>query len=211
MIYLVGLKQDKNIAQIVVNKIFYNTFSVDFSKYNSVIITSKNAVKALEFNKIKIAKHIKIFSIGLSTTKYLNELSYNVFYTGCSGHSSEFKYEILDKLESKVLYLKAKEIKSNLDEFLLSKNIDIEIINAYKNIDCECEFKINKDDILIFLAPSSVRSFFCKNKAIIADEQRLICIGRSTEDELKKYTKNKIYIPQYPNIDECIKLAKEMK
>lgn len=211
MIYLVGLKQDKNITQIIVNKIIFNTFNIDFSKYNSVIITSKNAIKALEFNNIKIAKHIKIFSIGLSTTKYLKKLSYDVFYTGCSGHSSEFKYEILDKLKGRVLYLKAKDIKSKLDEFLLFKNIDIDCIDVYENIDCKCEFKINKEDILIFLAPSGVKSFFCKNKAIIDSEQRLICIGRSTENELKKYTKNKIYIPQYPNIDECIKLAKEMK
>lgn len=215
MIYVVGLKNESNIKSIFVNEIIFNEFSIN-DDFSVAIFTSKNAVKACEINNINL-KNKKIFSIGSATTNYLNEIGLNVFYTGSTAHASEFKYEILPLLKSeKCVYFKALQIISDLDEFLYKNNIDLRCVVSYFNHRLKAPLgndfmpfneEIKEDDILIFLAPSGVRDF-----AYFYDffPKNIIAIGKSTQKALSDLKINSI-IPAYPTLDECLKLAQDLK
>ncbi|MBZ7991286.1 MULTISPECIES: uroporphyrinogen-III synthase [unclassified Campylobacter] len=215
MIYVVGLKNETNIKSIFVNEIIFNDFSIN-DDFDACIFTSKNAVKSCVLNNINL-KNKKIFSIGLATTKYLNSLGLDVFYTGKSAHASEFKNEILPLLNNlKCVYFRALNIISDLDEFLDSNNISLRSVIAYSNARLNTPLdkdlkpfvkSINNEDILIFLAPSGVRDYEYFFKTF---PKNIIAIGKSTENELKKYNVKNIFVSDYPTLQDCLNLANSL-
>ncbi|MGB2553736.1 uroporphyrinogen-III synthase, partial [Campylobacter sp. MOP51] len=65
MIYLVGSNLDYEGAKTLrLNEIKFSKFSVDLSEFEALVITSKNSIKALKFNKIKIDENLQIYAIG---------------------------------------------------------------------------------------------------------------------------------------------------
>lgn len=216
MIYVVGLKNETNIKSIFVNEIIFNDFSIN-DDFDACIFTSKNAVKSCVLNNINL-KNKKIFSIGLATTKYLNSLGLDVFYTGKSAHASEFKNEILPLLNNlKCVYFRALNIISDLDEFLDSNNISLRSVIAYSNARLNTPLdndlkpfvkSINNEDILIFLAPSGVRDYEYFFKTF---PKNIIAIGQSTKKELNNLGVKNVFMPDYPDLEQCLELANKIK
>ena len=53
MIYLIGSgAKFKGVKTLVLNEIKFNEFSVNLADFSALVITSKNAVEAMRFNKI---------------------------------------------------------------------------------------------------------------------------------------------------------------
>lgn len=216
MIYVVGLKNETNIKSIFVNEIIFNDFSIN-DDFDACIFTSKNAVKSCVLNNINL-KNKKIFSIGLATTKYLNSLGLDVFYTGKSAHASEFKNEILPLLNNlKCVYFRALNIISDLDEFLYSNSINLRSVIAYSNARLNTPLdndlkpfvkSINNEDILIFLAPSGVRDYEYFFKTF---PKNIIAIGQSTKKELNNLGVKNVFMPDYPDLEQCLELANKIK
>ena len=74
MIYLCSNTScdDENIVHLELCKIKYASFSVDLSAFDALVISSKNAISALEFNKIPSNNKISVFAIGKSTASALD-------------------------------------------------------------------------------------------------------------------------------------------
>lgn len=117
---------ENSVENLEVFKINFLPLQIDYKKYDALIITSKNAVLAV--NKFsKDWKDIPCFAIASKTAKVIEKYNGRVEFIGSSGHGNEFANELIPLLKNKkVLYLRAKRVVSNLVEILKKEDIDIE-------------------------------------------------------------------------------------
>lgn len=207
MIYLVGSNLEfKGVKTLILNEIKYQKFSVNLADFNAIVLTSKNSINALKFNSINADENSEIFAIGETTAEFARSYGFNKIYTAINSHGNEFAFEILSHLKGKnVLFLRAKDTVSNIDEILASNGISFTQIIAYKNaFKPSNEPKPAPKSVIIFSAPSAVRNFI-KNYGW-DDSYGVVAIGKTTANELK-FTKN-LKISNIQTINECINLAK---
>jgi len=120
-----------------------------------------------------------------------------------------FAKEINEKYQNKTfLFLRAKEIVSNIKSFFENSNNKLIEIIIYETLCNKPKGFVKKPAIIIFTSPSTVKCF-----AKLNDFENIlpIAIGEKTKKELLEYTKNSILMPQKPSITECVKLAKNVK
>nr|WP_325176454.1 uroporphyrinogen-III synthase [Campylobacter novaezeelandiae] len=151
---------------------------------------------------------LKVYAVGENTAKEAFNLGFKkVKYPKLSYANNlyeEFKEELRDK---KCLYLRAKELSSNLIQKLLDQNVNLTQIIAYENIYKKPNVCITHPCIVIFTSPSCV-NYFLKTYDI-KEEDYLIAIGQSTAKQLLKY--NNVLVCKNPNLEECIQIAKNLK
>ena len=207
-IYLLSSKKYKDVENIQIFKINYINKDIDFSKYDFLIVTSKNAIYSVNsFNKNW--KKIPCIAIAKMTAKEILKLDGIVEFVGTSGHGDEFAKEIIDKIKGKkVLYLRAKKVVSNLVEILKENSIEVNESIVYETV-CNdfVNLKIEKNSTIIFTSPSSVECFFKKFQW--NDSLKAVVIGKTTA----KYLPNNISyeISAETSIEECIKMAKTIE
>lgn len=207
-IYLISHTPNDRVKNIKVCELEFLNFNLNLDEFNALVVTSKNSIKALEFNNIK-PSNIKLFSIGEPTTKVGLKFGFVDIYTASSHHGDEFANEILPFLKGKkVLFLRAKDVVSKIDEILTKNKIRLTTIITYENkfISLSEENRPPKGSILIFTSPSNVKGFL-KNYNI-DESYTIVSIGKATSKELKNY-KNVITSP-FQDINECINLAKTL-
>ncbi|QWU80389.1 uroporphyrinogen-III synthase [Campylobacter novaezeelandiae] len=207
-IYLTNELEFKEVQNLILNELIFYDFKVDLNLYDALIITSKNAIKALKKTKSILNFDLKVYAVGENTAKEAFNLGFkNVKYPKLSYASNlyeEFKEELRDK---KCLYLRAKELSSNLVQKLLGQNVNLTQIIAYENIYKKPNVCITHPCIVIFTSPSCV-NYFLKTYDI-KEEDYLIAIGESTAKQLLKY--NNVLVCKNPNLEECIQIAKNLK
>ena len=191
----------EDIINLSVFNIHFIRPTIDFSSYDVLIFTSKNAIYSLENFNINY-KNIPAYAIAPKTAEILKSYNSNLTYTGKSGHGNEFAYEIKDKIKGKkALYLRAKKVVSKLKDIL---NCDEVIV--YETI-CSNQKKqnvISKNSIVIFTSPSTIKCFFKNYKW--HDSCIAICIGKTTASYLPNDIK--YFISNTTSIDSCIELAR---
>ena len=126
MIYLTNNdKEYEGVVNLPLLATEYSPIDIDLNLFDAIIVTSKNAVKALHKSSKDWTKK-PIYSISKPTSDYILSLNGNVVYTGISGHGSDFANELIQMLgNKKVLYLKAFEVLSNLEDILNRNSIDL--------------------------------------------------------------------------------------
>lgn len=210
MIYLVSNTpySDKDIVWLNLCKIRFFNFNVNLSKFDAIIVTSKNSINALKFNSIALID-ILVFAIGKATALACKEFGFTQIYEAKNSHGSEFGAEILEKLYSKkVLFIKAKETISNLDIYFSQNGIDITVVDGYENLilypnDIK---KPEPNSTIIFTSPMNVRAFiqnFSWN-----DSYQAVAIGKATASTLASYCTPIISNSQ--SLKSCIELAKSL-
>jgi uroporphyrinogen-III synthase len=210
MIYLVSNTpySDNDIVWLNLCKIRFFNFNVNLSKFDAIIVTSKNSINALKFNSIALAD-ILVFAIGKATALACKEFGFTQIYEAKNSHGSEFGAEILEKLYGKkVLFIKAKETVSNLDIYFSQNGIDITVVDGYENLilypnDIK---KPEPNSTIIFTSPMNVRAFiqnFSWN-----DSYQAVAIGKATASTLASYCTPIISNSQ--SLKSCIELAKSL-
>ena len=209
MIYLVGSNLEfKGVKTLVLNEIKFNKFSVNLAEFGALILTSKNSVNALKFNRILPAS-LQIYSIGESTSRAASEFGFSQIYTAKNAHGNDFAAEIAPLLKGKkTLFLRARETASSVSEILRENGVNLTQIIAYENVfkPLEKEQKPPKNSVIIFTAPSAVRNFirnFGWDKSYKA-----VAIGLTTAKELGNFTSPAVSAQQ--NINSCVSLAKTL-
>lgn len=206
MIYLISNtpSDDKHIKHLQVCDIKFANFKLD-GEYDSIVITSKNAIKSLEFNQICPNLKTQIYAIGEASYEEAKKFGFKNIYLAKNSHGSEFAREILPFLKGKILYLKAKETVSNLDKFLLQNGVNLSVITAYENVELNLSnlAKPPKNSVLIFTSPKNVKAFV---KNFGWDESyRVISIGNTTAKILNEFTNPQIC--EIQSINSAINLA----
>ncbi|APW66946.1 hypothetical protein LPB137_05895 [Poseidonibacter parvus] len=179
-IFLLNDKKVKGAKNIPLFKIVYTKEQIKLDGYDALIFTSKNSINAIDSINEKWKK-IPSYVISEQTAKLVKDLDGNVEFISKTKHGNEFAYELINKLKGKrVLYLRGKNIVSDLINILKANNIDCldEIIYENRFDESIKKKKIPKNSKIIFTSPSTIEYFF---KVFSWDESfTAVSIGKTT-------------------------------
>lgn len=208
-IYLLNDTKVRFAKNIPLFEIKYIKQSIDFSKYDALIFSSKNAVLAIE-SMNKEWRKIPSFAISEQTAKLIRDFGGHLTYSGKTRHGDEFAMEILSELKGrKVLYLRAKEIVSNMIEILRENGIKCDDIVVYENYFKEQKERkaLPKKSKIIFSSPSTIKYFF---KVFSWDDSyKAISIGKTTAKYFPEHIKP--IIADKTSLKACVQKALEME
>lgn len=210
-IIVVGYQNYSFAKSLVVGEIIYEDFCLDLREFEALIFTSKNAILSLEENakkhpQMREWKQKPSYVIGKGSAKVLQNLGGNLAYISPNSHGKEFATLLQHTLspQTSLLYLRAKNIISNLDETLKNAGFSIHSQIAYHSspLSLKNSKKPPKDSILLFTSPSAY-AYFLQN--FQWDSSYLaVGIGKSTFENFESGIKKEISPIQ--EIEKSIKL-----
>ncbi len=202
-IYLFSISSHPDAVSISSLDISFFQPSIDFSKYDYFILTSKQAVKALQQYQKEEYIDKQALCISAQTAKSYEELGGKILEVG-TGYGDDLK-NIIRKYPKKRrwLYLRAETIASDFVKVLEKEKYKIYESIVYKS---ECSkaiqnVQVQKNAILIFTSPSSIKCFLKRHT--IYNNQEVIVIGKTTGKALPKQIKYKI--AKEKTIQSCFK------
>ncbi|MEV9529544.1 uroporphyrinogen-III synthase [Aliarcobacter butzleri] len=205
-IYLLNEQKHEDVENLEVFQTEYIKSDVDLKKYDALVFTSKNGVKAINsFNQDW--RNIPSYAIAQKTANTIIKLGGVVEFIGNSGHGNDFAYELKNVLkDKKVLYVKALKTVSNLPNILKENGIFLDEIIAYKTSCKKSNIILEENSIFIFTSPSSVECFF--KQYSWKNSYKAIVIGKTTAEFLPSNVNYEI--SSQTSVEECIKLAKQL-
>ncbi|MCT7651152.1 uroporphyrinogen-III synthase [Aliarcobacter butzleri] len=205
-IYLLNEQKHEDVENLEVFQIEYIKSDIDLKKYDALVFTSKNGVKAINsFNQDW--KNIPSYAIAQKTANTIIKLGGVVEFIGNSGHGNDFAYELKNVLkDKKVLYVKALKTVSNLPNILKENGVFLDEIIAYKTSCKKSNIILEENSIFIFTSPSSVECFF--KQYSWKNSYKAIVIGKTTAEFLPSNINYEI--SSQTSVEECIKLAKQL-
>ena len=179
-IYILSNKDIKGVRKLPVIKQIFLKKEIDFKKYDYLIFTSRNGVKAAQ-NFSSEWKKLPSLVIGEGTKEEILKLGGKVIYVAKSSYGDDFAKEIVKKFDKKrFLYLRGKKVLSNLTDILKDSGFDITEEIVYKTVCIKYKNpkNIEKDSFIIFSSPSTVECFFKNFKW--DKSYKAIAIGKKT-------------------------------
>ena len=196
------VKHAKNLPLIQITPI---KKEIDFSGFDALIFTSKNAIKAIEDINPNWKK-LPCYAISNKTAKVIKEYGGKVAFISEKKHGDAFAYELIDHLKNKkVLFLGAKKVVANLVEILNENGVTCVHEPIYETSCVEYKEKITlpKNSIIVFSSPSTIECFF---KNILWDESfQAISIGHTTAKFFPEYIKP--LISDTTSLQSCVQKA----
>jgi uroporphyrinogen-III synthase len=176
-------------------------------KNKSLIFTSIPAVQAFFENGFSInddftkKKFNKIYAVGKRTKKYLQQKGFGTFKV--KKNANELSSFIIKNSEKETfLHFCGNITLENLGKNLKKEEIGYEKIVLYHTILKYPEIQKTYDEV-VFFSPSGVRSFV-KNNTI--DGKKIFSIGKTTSEEIKKYTKEEIFTSEESTLEDLLQL-----
>jgi uroporphyrinogen-III synthase len=207
-IYILSDKKVKWAKNLPVFEIVPIKQNVDFSKYDALIFTSKNAIYALD-SIDKTWKKKPAYVIAPETAKMVKHLGGNLKFVSKEKHGNQFALEIVKNFKhQKVIYIRAAKVVSDIVDVLNTNAIECDELIVYETI-CKKfdeEVKLPKNSTIIFSSPSTIECFF---KNITWDESfKAISIGNTTAQYFPKNITP--VISNTTSLDACVKKAIEL-
>jgi uroporphyrinogen-III synthase len=181
---------------------------IDFSKYDYIIITSKQASQALK--QYESSKYLmkKALCVSKQSAIAYEKLGGTVLNIG-AGYGDNLIGKIKEyPKETKWLYLRAKIVASDFVSKCQEDGYNIDEIVVYESV-CSKDIehvKVEDDSVLIFTSPSSVNCFL-KNHTINLSNI-VVVIGKTTAKALPKNIK--YILSKDTTIDSCIDIAQNL-
>ncbi|MDO4228855.1 MAG: uroporphyrinogen-III synthase [Capnocytophaga sp.] len=167
---------------------------------NILLFTSQNAVRSvLKNEQLPYLIKTPCICVGEKTAILLQKNNFNVL------HHEEYaddlgNYIKLHHINDTFTFFSGNLRKNTLPEVMNNNNITFNEVEVYKTT--LLPHKIDTiHSAILFFSPSGVISYM-KNNTIT--DEILFCIGKTTANELTKYT-NKFIISEKPTIDSLIK------
>lgn len=210
MIYLISHTKfdDKSVKHLQVCDIKFNKFDLHLADFDALVITSKNSIKALGYNQIKPV-NLEVFSIGQGSSDEALRFGFGKIYTSKNSHGDEFASEIAPLLQDKkTLFLRAKDVLSDVTDILKGNGVSLKEIIAYENgfLNLSKELMPPKSSILIFTSPSNVEGFLRNYE--LDGSYKVIAIGKKTAKKLQNFPN--LIVSESQNIKDCIGIAKNL-
>lgn len=179
--------------------------SINFAKYDYLIVTSKQTVKALEQYDKKDFIGIPALCVSEKTATAYEKIGGKILAVG-DGYGDNLIKNIKEfSKDTKWLYLRAEFVASSFVQ--KSKNDGYKIAEEIFYVsECSKEIldvRVKNDSTLIFTSPSSIECFL-KNNTIHPDA-KVIVIGTTTANALPEGVK--YLISKKTSVDSCIELA----
>jgi uroporphyrinogen-III synthase len=208
MIYLLSPTPKEGTVGLPMITFSTTANQIDFSKSDTLIFTSKQAVITAESIDQRWREYPCI-AIGGATKKQIEVLGGQVIYHPQSFYGEQLHTDIATFFrDKKLLYLRPKEVSFDAKGFLSKEGIMLQeqIIYETSCVAYSMQKKPAKGAIIIFTSPSTIRCFF---KNFEWDESYVaVVIGRSTLKHLPQ--KCKYAVAEEPLIDACIIKAQQI-
>ncbi len=180
---------------------------IDFSAVNSLIVTSKKALTALEMMGAPWRdKHL--FAVGEATAEAVRSLGGSVYYCA-EGYGEALAKTIIRSYPlGKYLYCRGKEVATDVGGLLRRSNVRVDDAVVYTTrCDTDIRADIPKGSVIIFTSPKTVRCFL-KNWEWDAS-WKAVAIGKTTAKALPKTIA--VSLPASPSFSEAVALAKGLE
>jgi uroporphyrinogen-III synthase len=189
-------------------RVHFLPFSFTCKAYDALVLTSKNAVIALE--KTGIAWHsLPCYAIGEGTKAAIERAGGSVVHVASQAYGDVFAAEISSHLCGKhVLFPRAKIVVSDVAGALRQAGVVVEEKIAYETtcVPCEEIATPEENSVFIFTSPSSVRCFFACLKWNAT--WHAVCIGDKTASTLP--TTISAHLPTTQTVEACVELAAQL-
>jgi uroporphyrinogen-III synthase len=162
-LYILSHKKYQDAINLPVTTMTYPKPTIDFKKYDILIVASKYALISIKSNyKYNNYKTIPIYAISLKTAKVVKHIKASLHFVGTSKNGDDFAIEILEMIRNKkVLYLRGDKNVSNLTKILKQNGINCDEKIVYKSICIKYDKQktLPKNSTIIFSSPSTVECF----------------------------------------------------
>jgi len=207
-IYLFSISSHPNAVNINSLAIKFLKPSIDFSKYDYLIITSKQTSESLKQYETQEYIEKKGLCVSVASAASFESLGGTVLDIG-GGYGDN----LVDKIKSypkatKWLYLRAKVVASDFVEVCKNDGFDIEEAIVYES-DCSQEIldvEVEDESILIFTSPSSLKCFLKTHE--ISNKSKVVVIGKTTAKAVPKNTE--YVLSNETTIDSCMEIASNL-
>ena len=207
-IYLFSVSSHPDAIHINSLSVSFFKPDIGFSDIDYLILTSKQAVKALEQYSKEQYIDKKALCISKATAAAYEDIGGEVLQIG-KGYGDTLVDVIKSyPKETRWLYLRAETVASDFAKELRTQGYNIEESVVYKS-ECSAEILdavVPCEAVLVFTSPSSVKCYLRKHS--FQPSQKIIVIGKTTAKALPKGTEC-IISPQ-TTVESCIKIAKNL-
>jgi len=206
-IYLISKTPYEGVVHIPILTISFLNPVIDFTQYEGVILTSKQAILALE-NYDLDWNTLKCICVSENTAAAARE-------TGAIDIESADGYGVsiptilkTKKRDGKWLYLRPKVIASEWVEHARSEGFAIDEAIVYETIcnEAAANYTISEEGILVFTSPSSIRCFL-QNYPIFPT-QDVVVIGTTTQNALPIDVAS--YLSSTTSVEAAVDLARQI-
>lgn len=181
---------------------------IDFSKYDYLIITSKQSSEALKQYIKEEYVNVPALCVSTQSATFFESIGGTVLDLG-KGYGDN----LIDNIkgyskDTKWLYLRAKVVASDFVDVCKKDGYNIDEQIVYES-DCSkdiLDVRVEDNSILIFTSPSSLNCFLQTHT--LDEGHKVIVIGKTTAKALPKDVQ--YYISQDTTIESCIKRAKSL-
>lgn len=184
-IYLISKTPYPGVEHIPVLSISFLHPVIDFALYEGIILTSKQAILALENYDLDWNK-LKCICVSESTAAAARETGAVDIESG-DGYGVSIPSVLgTKKRYGKWLYLRPKVIASEWVERARSEGFDIDEAIVYETTcnEAAANYPISDEGILIFTSPSSIHCFL-ENYSILPTH-KVVVIGKTTQNALSE-------------------------
>ncbi|QWK19349.1 MAG: uroporphyrinogen-III synthase [Hydrogenobacter thermophilus] len=185
--------------------------------FDFVVFPSAKAVNYF-LSRRKLKGNEKVIAVGEATKKAVESYNYSVYQVPENYYAEEIKL-LLKGQKGKVLIPRSQEGREDLIKDLESLGFYVKALNVYttKGVSYQRdEFltKVSEGDVVVFASPSAVRSFFANlpkpEGAAILKEKKVVCIGKTTNQELLSICGLSGLLPEKPSFESIVKLLKSL-
>ena len=205
-IYLFSKTPHSEVIHIPILSIRYLKPSIDFSRYDAIVITSKETVDALE--AIGTAwKHLPVLCVASKTAEKVRQAGGETLETG-SGYGEDLAQIILENYpQQRWLYAKPVQAASDFSEHLRHEGVIIDDCSVYETqCNSNADMTVKDEAVLAFTSPSAVGCF--KKRFRFMPGHRICVIGKTTLQALPHGLHAQI--SETPSVDELVALAKRL-
>ncbi|WP_422858338.1 uroporphyrinogen-III synthase [Flagellimonas sp. S174] len=170
---------------------------------NHIIVTSKNGAKAFLKAQSQIEKKsskafFNFFCVGEKTKLFLEDSGYPVAEMALS--ASKLGDLIVSKYKTnRFIFISGNLRREEIPEMLSKNNVQYQEFQGYETTLKKRKFNATFDGYLFF-SPSGIKSYLRANTIL---ESPLFCIGKTTAEEAKKYSKN-IVVANKPTVENVL-------
>lgn len=206
-IYLISKTPYPGVEHIPVLSISFLHPVIDFSLYEGIILTSKQAILALENYDLDWNK-LKCICVSESTAAAAREIGAVDIESG-DGYGVSIPSVLgTKKRYGKWLYLRPKVIASEWVERARSEGFDIDEAIVYETTcnEAAANYPISDEGILIFTSPSSIHCFL-ENYSILPTH-KVVVIGKTTQNALSEGVLS--YLSSSTSVASAVDLARQI-
>jgi len=206
-IYLISKTPYEGVIHIPILTIRFLSPDINFSDYEGVVFTSKQAVLSLQ-SYVLDWNRLKCICVSESTAKSAREAG-AIDVEVADGYGDSIP-DILGakNRRGKWLYLRPKVVASDWVENARNRGVPIDEAIVYESVCNEeiSDFLISEEGVLIFTSPSAIRCFLQQHKILPTHD--VIVIGETTKNALPEGTLS--YLSEATSIESTVDLARRI-